>query len=45
MNSVPRPRFFPAVESDHFQPGLVQVDRRPSTEVGNRHKVGSLLNQ
>src|SRR5258707_7875097 len=35
VDTAPRPRFFPAVESDHFQPGLVQVDSRLSTEVGN----------
>ena len=45
VNSAPLPRFLPAVESDHFHPGLVEVDRRASAKVGNRHKVVSLLHQ
>jgi hypothetical protein len=45
VNSAPLPRFLPAVESDHFQPGLVEVDRRASVEVGNRDKVVGLLHQ
>src|SRR5882672_3267392 len=45
VKSPPRFRFFQAVQSDHFQAGFVQIDRRPSFEVGNRHKFGSLLNQ
>src|ERR1700722_1169423 len=45
VKSAPRPRFFHAVQSYHFQPGLVHVVRRPSFEVGDRHEIGGLLNQ